>query len=363
MLPLADTKRPMADIIPQGVKWVKDSAAELLPEVNEVVCGSGKRLTYDYLIVATGMQVNWDQIPGLVETLGKNGVCSNYHPNYVTYTSETLQKLKEGNAIFTQPVMPIKCPGAPQKIMWITDDHLRREGQRDKVKVSFVLPQTQIFSVNKYSEILTKEAQERDVNVMYETTLVSVDGPNQVATLKRAGGEGEAEEIKMPFNMLHVAPPMSAPDFLKKSPLANAAGYVDVDQQTLQHARYPNVFACGDSSSCNTPKTMAAITKQAPVLVHNLLRVMREKKLSAQYDGYTSCPVVLGADRVLLTEFKYGLVPDESFTPLSSFLDQAKPSLFYFWVKKYLFPYVYWNLLVKGKWFGPRLVFKPTFEE
>lgn len=362
IFPLAESARPMATTIPNGVTWVKDTAAEINPESMEVRCGSGKRLSYDYLVVATGLQLDWDQIPGLVETLGKNGVCSNYHPQSATYTWETMQSLKAGNAIFTQPATPVKCGGAPQKIMWLTDDYLRREGRhREDVQISFVLPQKQIFGVDKYSKVLTEQAKARGVNCLYETTLVSIDGPAQMATLRR---QSDGQETQVPFSMLHVTPPMSAPDFLKTSPLANEKGFVDVDQYTLQHLRYPNVFALGDSSSLPTSKTMAAITGQAPVLAHNLVRVIQGKKASAQYDGYTSCPVVLGYDKLLMTEFKYGCIPCESFTPIPlPFLDQGKPSYFYFLVKKYVFPFVYWNLLMRGSWFGPKLIFKPEFSQ
>ena len=245
--------------------------------------------------------------------------------------------------------------------MWLTDDYLRRQNRRRDVNIHFVMPQKVHFGVPKYAEVLKAEAKDRDVDFMFETNLVAVDGVQHEATFQRLS---DGSEFKLPFAMLHVTPPMSAPDFLKGSPLANEQGFVAVDKYTTQHLTYPNVFALGDSSSLPTSKTMAAITGPAPVLTHNLLRVMQGKRPTAAYDGFTSCPIVLGYDKLLMTEFVYDCIPQESFTRIPlPFLDQGKPSYFYYLVKKYVFPFVYWNLFMKGRWFGAKLVFKPDFSE
>lgn len=361
---LATSARSMSDIIPKGVAWARDAASKIDPEINTVQCASGRKLTYDYLIVATGLQCDWDKIPGLQDALHNSQtshVCSNYHPEYAENTWRVLRGLSEGSALFTQPPSPVKCGGAPQKIMWLTDDYLRRNNRRNAVDINFFMPQKVYFGVPRYAEVLESESKARGVGFVFETLLVGVNGERREATFQRVK---DGSEYTLPYAMLHVTPPMSAPDFLKTSPLADPKGFVEVDKYTTQHVRYPNVFALGDSSSLPTSKTMAAITGQAPVLVHNLLRVMRGKRATATYDGFTSCPIVLGYDKLLMTEFVYDCVPQETFTRIPlPFLDQGKPSFFFFLVKKYVFPFVYWNLFMKGRWYGSRLIFKPDYSE
>ncbi|KAM3571535.1 hypothetical protein VYU27_006441 [Nannochloropsis oceanica] len=369
------TKRTTASVIPEGVRWIQAPAAAILPEDNKVTLAGGENIGFDYLIVATGVRCDWEKIPGLTEALEKgpeSGVCSNYHPKYAPNTWATVQRLssggERGNAIFTQPAGAVKCGGAPQKIMWMTEDHLRKKGKRENFDIHFALPlpAPRMFGVNEYNPVLNAEADARGVKRYHQTVLVSVDAEKKEATFREIGGEKEGTEITMPFAMLHVTPPMSVPEVLKESTLLNESGFVDVDKATLQHKKYPNVFALGDSADASalpTSKTMAAVAAMAPVVTHNLQRVMQGKQPSAEYDGYSSCPIPLSYDRLLLTEFIYGPKPQETFTGKLFFPDQGEPSKFYFWVKQHLFPYVYWTLFPRGKWFGRQLLTPFDFSE
>ena len=349
--------------IPRKVKWIKEKAASIDPEGNRVILGSGEEVTYDYLVVCPGIQINVDALPGLKETLGKNGVCSNYTDP--EYTWEVLQEFKGGTAIFTQPTTPIKCGGAPQKIMYLAEDYFKRSGVKDSTTVKFVTPGSIIFGTPDFADTLNKVIDRKDIQTRFFYGIERIDGEkkkvwfrlmNDKATTPDAAlGEAENEEglVEMSFDMLHLAPPQSAPDFIQNSLIAvqegPSKGWVEVDKHTLQHVRYPNVFSLGDVANLPTAKTGAAIRKQAPIVVENLLKMLDAGIVSdSQYNGYSSCPLVTGYGKMVLAEFKYDNVRD-SDPFLSKFMDTAKESWRMWILKKYGLPYLYWNRMLKGK--------------
>ncbi len=336
---LEETVRPMASLMPAGVQWIQERVNEFLPQENSVVTDKA-RYEYAQLVVAPGIQLNWNGIEGLKDTLGKNGVCSNYAPETVMSTWDALQKFSGGNAIFTFPATPVKCAGAPQKIMYLAEHFFRRRGVRDKADIYFASAGATIFGVKKYAAALTEVMKDRGITPLFRHNLIAVDGARREATFRHMD---EQKTITMPFSLLHVTPPMSAPDFVRQSPLANADGWVDVDKHTLQHARFKNIFSLGDASSLPTSKTAAAIRKQAPILVSNLLASRANKTLDARYDGYTSCPLVTGYGRLILAEFDYDCQPREMFP-----FDQSKERLSMYLLKKYVLPPLYWQGMMKG---------------
>ncbi len=346
VFPRESSKRPLREVIPAGVRWVQSAVSEFRPEENTVITRTGEHLAYDFLVVAPGIQINWQAITGLSESLGRNGVCSNYSYDSVNYTWETLQRISTGRAVFSFPTTPIKCAGAPLKIMFLAEDHLRRTGRRSQTEVVYNCGVGAIFRAPKYAAELVKISASRDINVNYKQDLVAVRGDAREAVFRDTDTGNERVEK---FDMLHVAPPMGAPDFVKQSPLADAGGWVEVNRSSLQHVRYPNVFSLGDASSLPTSKTAAAVRAQAPVLVANLMAVASGKAPGASYDGYTSCPLITGYGRLMLAEFDYDLKPCETFP-----FDQGKERLSMYWLKKYAMPVIYWQGLVRGrKWPWP----------
>lgn len=340
----AKTVRNESSVIPEGAKWIKDAVSTFLPEINKVKLGSGNQLHYDYLIVAPGIQLNWGEVKGLKENLGKNGVCSNYDFRYADYTWECIQKTKSGRAIFTNPHTPVKCGGAPQKIMYLATDYFAKQGIADKIQAEMWTGGTRVFGVPKYEEVLKKIIEKRKIKFSFFQKLVEIDGENKKAKFIGIGTANEGVETWVDFEMIHVTPPQSAPDFVKTSPIANGAGWVDVDKYTLQHIKYANIFSLGDASSLPTSRTGAAVRKQAPVLVKNLFSLMQGKPLEAKYDGYTSCPVVTGYGKLVLAEFDYNNQPTETFP-----FNQAKERWSMFMLKRYILPWLYWNRILPGK--------------
>ncbi|MGB0428966.1 MAG: NAD(P)/FAD-dependent oxidoreductase [Bacteroidia bacterium] len=359
------TKRPEKDQIPSGAKWIKDWAEDIIPESNSIKLRSGDTVTYDYLVASPGIQINPDGIPGLKEALDKGNVCSNYTDPQHTW--DVLQKFKGGNAVFTQPTTPIKCGGAPQKIAYLAADYFKKNNI--DANVIFATPGSVIFGVKDFADTLMQVIYKYGIHLKTFYAPKSIDAENNIIHFSWAKpgdndcivNEGNVinEEkigdldISMPYDMLHLAPPQSAPDFIKNSKIAHqdgpSKGWINVNINTLQHNEYPNVFALGDSAALPTAKTGAAIRKQAPVVAQNLLHLIESQKLSnSKYEGYSSCPLVTGYGKMVLAEFKYNNVRD-SDPFLSKFVDTAKENWSMWMLKKYGLPYLYWNQMMKGK--------------
>lgn len=339
--PREASERDEADFIPDGVTWIKDAVATFEPEDHAVVLAGGDRVTYGQLVVAAGIQIDWQKIDGLGDALGRDGVCSNYSWDTVNSTWDAIRNFSGGRALFTYPNTPIKCAGAPQKIMYLAEHAFRRQGVRGRTQVEYWCAGAAIFGVARYKPVLQGIVADRGIEDHYRYNLKAIDGPKKTAIFEHLDG-GADEAVK--FDMIHVTPPMSAPDFIEKSPLAADSGWVDVDQYTLQHTRYPDVFSLGDCSSLPCSKTGAAIRKQAPVLVENLMALRDRRPLTAKYDGYASCPLVTGYGTAVLAEFKYGGAPAETF-PFS----QARERYSMYALKAYALPQMYWHGMLRGR--------------
>jgi sulfide:quinone oxidoreductase len=338
------TVRPESSVIPKGAWWIRQKVTSFDPENNQLLLDNGEMVNYEYLVVAPGIQLNWHEIKGLKETLGKNGVTSNYLYELAPYTWECIRDLKGGNALFTNPPTPVKCGGAPHKIMWLAADYFRKHKILDNTHIQYWSGGTRLFGVDKYEKVLKGVAARDKVDMHFFTKLIEINGPDKTAIFEGFGEKNKGEIYKVKFDMIHVTPPQSAPDFVRNSPLANEAGWVEVHKYSLQHLRYPNVFSLGDASSLPTSRTGAAIRKQAPVLVKNLLSLMKGEELKAQYNGYTSCPVVTGYGKLVLCEFDYANQPKETFP-----FNQAKERWSMYQLKRKVLPWLYWHKILPGK--------------
>lgn len=346
---LNDSFRPMSKVLPALATWLKDSAAKFEPENNTVYTANGDKIEYEFLLVATGLQLDYDKVPGLVDALSipKGKVCSNYSPKYVNRTYEALQAFKSGNAICTFPNSPVKCPGAPQKILYIAEHYLRKSKKRKNANVSYNTSLPVLFGVKHYADELWKIVEKRNINVNLRTNLIEVlPGKNQAVFQNLDKPE---EKFTTDFEFLHVTPPMGAPDELRAcKSLVTQTGFVDVDKDTLQHLKFNNVFAIGDCSASPNSKTAASVAAQSQVVYKNMISVMDGHKPVRVFDGYASCPLVTGYNTCIMAEFDYNLNPLETFP-----IDQSKERYSMFYMKKDIMPPLYWHLLLNGLWNGP----------
>ncbi|KAJ1977245.1 hypothetical protein H4R35_002381 [Dimargaris xerosporica] len=391
---------PMRDVIPDRADWLQTRVAQVLPERNQVQLASGQTVSYQYLVVAAGIQTNWQKIKGLDESLlGTHGIASNYSATGVPHTYPLLRQMAQATAaatatspsasprqlLFTMPSTPIKCAGAPQKIMYLADEILRREGtHRNSYRIDYFTGIGKIFAIQKYADKLLAICRDRGLNLHYHYDLTEIRPLQRQAVFTRNAaapatnygasstsplplenlptraqvqGEGNDHQITVDYDFIHVTPPMSAPDFLRKTPsLVNAGGWVDVDAKTLQHTRFPNVFSLGDCSSLPTSKTAAAAAAESWVVKQNLLHLIRHHDstaaLPAQYDGYTSCPLVTGKNKLVLAEFNgYKGMPLETLP-----FNQAQESNVAYQLTAHVIPQIYWQGMVRGMWHGPSTV-------
>lgn len=346
----AGTRRTEASVMPKRATWLKESAATFEPEQNAVLTATGRRYTYDYLVVCPGIQLNWNKIKGLEGNLGKKGITSNYLFDTAPYTFQCLQDVaakKNGKALFTNPNTPIKCGGAPQKILYLASDYWRLQGVLKTTDIHFYSGGGIIFGVPKYAATLNKVIERYGIKTHFKHNLVEIKADEKVAVFDVYEDTKVVGQVSDHYDMIHVTPPQSAPDFIKNSPLAipdNPGGWVDVDKFTFQHVRYPNIFSLGDASSTPNAKTGAAVRKQAPVLVEHLMSMIQTgKPADAQYTGYGSCPLITGYGKLVLAEFDYNNQPMETFP-----FDQSKERWSMYQLKRHVLPWMYWNKILHG---------------
>ncbi|XP_053810660.1 sulfide:quinone oxidoreductase, mitochondrial [Vidua macroura] len=348
---LAASARPMGSLMPKGVEWIKSQVTAFNPDKNCVWLENDIKVSYKYLIIALGISLHYEKIKGLPEGFNYPKIGSNYSAQTVEKTWRALQDFKEGNAIFTFPNTPVKCAGAPQKIMYLSDAYLRKTGKRSKANIMFNTSLGVIFGVKKYADALLEVVKDRNIAVNYKRNLIEVRADKQEAVFENLDKPGVTEVHQ--YEMLHVTPPMGPPAVLINSPVSDASGWVDVDKETLQHKKYPNVFGIGDCTNLPTSKTAAAVAAQSGVLDKTISLVMKNELPAKKYDGYTSCPLVTGYNKVILAEFDYNAQPLETFP-----IDQSKERTTMYHMKADMMPLLYWNALLKGYWGGPAPVRK-----
>jgi len=317
------------------------------PEARNVELASGESVGYDFLVVCPGLALDWDRLPGSSETLGRDGVSSNYQVELAPKTWEMIKDMRSGTAVFTMPSGPIKCAGAPQKIAYLAADWWRKKGVLSNIHVVLVLPTPAMFGVPEFSKVLEGVAARYGIDVRLQHEVVEINPTaREVVVANRT--DGSDDKFTLGYDFAHLVPPQSAPAWIKQSPLAdpaNPGGYVEIDKNTMRHTRFPEVFSLGDAGSSPNSKTGAAVRKQVPVVVDNLRAVMNGKEPTASYDGYASCPLTTARNRMLLAEFDYTMKPH----PTIPVIDTKKERHDMWLLKRYGLPFMYWNLMLRGR--------------
>jgi sulfide:quinone oxidoreductase len=343
----AETAKTMGSLIPHGVHWIKSAVAAFEPADNAVILDGCRVVKYDRLVVCPGLKLDWAAIEGLEDTLGRNGVTSNYRYDLAPYTWKLVQSVTQGRALFTQPPMPIKCAGAPQKALYLSADHWFRNDVLGNIDIHFCNAGGVLFGVKDYVPALQSYMDKYGASLDFFHNLVAVDGPARQATFEVKKPDSDPGHVTLEFDMLHVCPPQKAPDFIRVSPLADAAGWVDVDQATLRHKSHDNIWSLGDVMNAPNAKTAAAARKQAPVVAENIVADIEGRAAVAQYDGYGSCPLTVERGKIVLAEFGYGGVMKPSFPQV--LVDGTKPSRLAWMLKEKMLPPTYWKAMLRGR--------------
>ncbi|KZK84738.1 Beta-lactamase hydrolase-like protein [Pseudovibrio sp. Ad13] len=343
----SQTAKTMGSLIPRGVHWLKSAVAAFEPQDNAVILDGCRVVKYDRLVVCPGLKLDWHKVDGLVSTLGKHGVTSNYRYDLAPYTWQLVSNMKEGRALFTQPPMPIKCAGAPQKALYLSGDYWRKQGVLKNIDIQFHNAGGVLFGVKEYVPALEKYIDLYNADLNFFNNLVAIDGPAKKAWFDVAKPDTPVERVEVDFDMIHVCPPQSAPDFIRVSPLADAAGWVDVDQITLRHKTHSNIWSLGDVMNAPNAKTAAAARMQAPIVAENLVADIEGRSQPAMYNGYGSCPLTVERGKIVLAEFGYGGTLLPSFP--TWLLDGTKPTRAAWILKEQILPPVYWWAMLRGK--------------
>ena len=338
------TARPNASLVPKGVTWHRDAVTAIDPAANSVTLASGATIHYDALVVALGIRLAWELVDGLDEALATPEVGSVFSYESASAVWDAMRNFKGGTAIFTNPLGQIKCGGAPQKIMYLAEAFWREHGLAERTKVIGAFAGTVMLGVPEINATLEAIVQRRGIDMRFRHDLRAVDASDRRATFRRVD---TGDDITLDYDFLHVSPPQRAPTPLADSTLAVAegphVGFADVDHATLQHVRYPNVFALGDAAALPTAKTGAAVRKQAPVLVANLRSFLAGTPLERSYDGYSSCPLLTDVGKLVLAEFTYGNTYKPTFP-----VDQTKERLDMYLLKRHVLPQMYWHGMLRG---------------
>lgn len=334
--PMDKVSNTNQELIPTGVDWVQEMAREFKPDNNQVITDSGRVLDYDYLIVATGLHLDFEQVEGMdVNRIGSNGLASVYpSPEKALASWQAMEKFSQtgGSALMTLPSTAIKCAGAPLKITFMLANRAEQAGTLAKSTIDFHSAISTVFSVPVINQEVLDRWDVIGIPVHFQSKLVAVDIDAQRATFEQADGK----RIEKEYDFLHVAPAMCAPDSIRNSPLAwqegpqAQGGWLDVNPGTLQHNRYKNVFGVGDINGTPKGKTAATVKKSVPLVVDNLLSVMAGEEPSQIFDGYTSCPLLVREGAALLVEFDYS----NNLTPSVPFVKPLEDSYFA-WLLKY----------------------------
>ncbi len=340
------TRRAMKNLIPNGVSWIKQAVIGFDEKADRVHLDNDSAIHYEHLVIAAGLKLDWQGIEGLTETLGKNGVTSNYRYDLAPYTWELVQELKQGKAIFTQPPMPIKCAGAPQKALYLSADYWYKNGVQENIDLNFYNAGGVLFGVKEYVPALSSYMEKYQAKLHFSHTLTKIDGESKTAWFSTKSEDGSDITVSSNFDMIHVCPPQCAPDFIRNSVFADANGWVDVDQYTLRHKTFQNVWGLGDVTNTPNAKTMAAVRKQAPVVAQNITDVLNHKSPSVAYDGYGSCPLTVERGKIVLAEFAYGGKLAPSFPKWLN--DGTQPTRLAWRLKADVLPMIYWHGMLKG---------------
>ena len=317
--------------------------------------------------ICPGLQYDWDKIEGLdASMIGKNGINSLYTLEGAKNTWKDYQRISKegGNALFTHPNTPIKCGGAPKKVLYLLDDYLRKQGTREKVNFDFTAASGKLFGVPVFEKAIEGHFKERDIAYSLKYNLVKIDSDKKIATFstkikKKGAWDEDLEEyeeiieekfVTKPYNFIHIPPPMSAPDFLKGSKVAwnkgsaGKLGLIKVHKDTLQHMKYKNIFSLGDVAGTPIGKTGGTVRKQAPIVVQNMLDVMAGREPSAKFNGYTVCPIITRYGKVMLAEFDYDMKP----TPTIPGLAVAEERWMWWIMKVYILEPMYFHGMLRG---------------
>jgi len=328
--------------VPDGAQLVLGEIDRVDPAGNKVLLTDGRRLSYDYLIIATGTTPRPDQTPGMLGPQWRTSIFDFYSLDGATALADALRDFQGGRLVVHVTDMPIKCPVAPLEFTFLAEADFRRRGMRDQVEITYVTPLPGAFTKPIASELLESMLDERKIAVEPDFMVERIDP--QARTLI------SYDEREIPFDLLVTVPLNMGAAYIERSGLGDELNYVEVDKHTLQSKAHGNIFAIGDASNIPTSKSGSAAHFSVEIFTRNFLRHVNGKPMTGACDGHTNCFVETGDGKGLLIDFNYDTEPLPGSYPVPAIgpfalLRETKAN---HW-GKLAFRWMYWNVLLPGR--------------
>lgn len=344
LVQLRSTVRPEAKLIPRGVTWLRTAVTRIDPNARLAHLANGDQISYETLVLAAGIELHWNAIPGMNEALKTERVSSNYSFDLAEKTWAMIRRVRSGTVVFTRPSGKVKCPSAAQKIMYLAADYWRRKGYLKNIRIVFITPGERIYDKDEFSDALDTVAADIGIEVRTSCELRAIDGENRRISITDLRSN-EVQDLH--YDALHVVPPQSAAPWIRESGLSDPdepAGWVKVDRLTLQHPDFPEIFALGDNAGTTNGKTASAVRDQAPVVAKNVRAVLSGTTAPGRYSGYGACPITIGGRKVFLAEADYS----GKYAPKLGFR-VPKPRYSMWLLKRYGLAPLYWYGMLRGR--------------
>ncbi|HEX5995200.1 MAG TPA: FAD/NAD(P)-binding oxidoreductase [Jiangellales bacterium] len=333
--------KPRRRFIPDGVDLVYGEVDRVAPDDDEVLLADGRRLAYDYLVVATGVQPRPDQTPGMLDGgEWRTSIFDFYTYDGAVALAKALGDFDGGRLVVHIVDMPIKCPVAPLEFAFLADAYFRSRRMRDRVELVYVTPLPGAFTKPIASKRLGSMLAERKIALEADFLVERVDDKTLVSY----------DEREIPFDLLVTVPLNMGADYIARSGLGNELNLVPVDKHTLLSKVYPNIFALGDANDIPASKAGSVAHFSVEVFTENFLRHVRGKPMTGSFDGHANCFVESGDGKGLLIDFNYDTEPLPGRYPLPgvgpfSLLKETRANH----LGKLAFRHVYWNVLLPGR--------------
>ena len=357
---LADLERPQSEVIPPGVSWYLEEVTTIDPGARRVETAGGRQLCAEDLVLCPGVTPDWDDVPGSHAAVHSAYGASNYVDERAPYTWQLVEGLTEGHAVFVVGTGPVPCAGAALKPLFLAADHWRRQRVLGRLTVTLVVPWPTIFGIPAVDRELEAAAERFGITVLTGTRARRVDTDHRMLHLDQSGAGGE-RDTRLPYDLLHFVPRHRPPLWLGDVALArpeagdrpdeddsgsdaHVAGMIEVDPATLAHRRHPGLWGLGDAADVAASRSGGALRKQVAVVADNIARRRTGRPL-VDYDGYSTAPITVGRDRLVLAEFDRAGV----LTPSVPVIDLVRPRRLTWAYDRYLQPELYWLTILKGR--------------
>lgn len=337
-----DVIKPKKIFFPKETNVISSDIDRINPEKNEVYLQNGEKLTYDYLIIATGSEIRPDEIEGMTDELWYKNIFDFYTIDGAVALANFIENWEGGKMVLNIAEMPIKCPVAPLEFLFLADDYFKRKGMRDKVDITFATPLDAAFTKPIAAKELGGFLEEKNINLVTEFNIGRVD--NEAKKIV------SWDEREVDFDLLVTIPTNMGSKVIERSGMGGELNFIPTDKHTLRSDKWENVFVIGDATDLPSSKAGSVAHFQSDILFENLMSAINVEPLTASFDGHANCFIESGDGKGFLIDFNYDTepLPGKFPIPVVGPFTLLKETKMNHWGKMG-FKWLYWNMLIKGR--------------